>query len=153
MIAEGSQFCDLISTELFLQTMIDFGCGTGRLAPLFDASLYRGVDIDAGAIAEAMTAFGDYAFDVGDEEALTGHQSDAVLFHNVLGGMDDSSVGAVIGKVGSPRVIVSEYGFARDPIWYSRAFEGIGYIMRSGRFIQSPVGEICVLDLHMRARK
>lgn len=153
MIVEGSQFCDLISTELFLQTMIDFGCGTGRLAPLFDASLYRGVDVDAGAIAEAMVAFGDYVFDVGDEEALAMHQTDALLFHNVLGGMSDALATAVIGKIASPRAIVSEYGFARDPIWYSRAFEGIGYILRSGRFIQSPAGEICVLDFHRRARK
>lgn len=52
------------------KSVLDLGCGTGSLAPLFSKKYYVGVDIDEKAIKYAKSKYHGYHFVVGDATRL-----------------------------------------------------------------------------------
>ena len=51
-----------LSEEIGYESVIDFGCGYGRLCESFDSDKYLGVDISPALIEEAKSKFENYRF-------------------------------------------------------------------------------------------
>lgn len=113
--------------------VLEFGCGTGRLAGCFEGMRYLGIDVSAHAIKIAQRAHPGHAFRVfGREERLP--LVDVTLAHTVLLHVPDDELASVVERFNSPRVIVSEIlgrhwrregdppVFNRDQIDYEVAF-------------------------------
>ena len=86
---------------------MEFGCGIGRLAGLFDPGRYVGVDISAHAVAAARCAHPWHRFEViGASDPLP--PADITLVHTVLLHVPDALLPDVIARFESETVIVSE---------------------------------------------
>lgn len=102
---EGEAFFDAISQLCAGKTVLDFGCGIGRLAPLFAPQLYRGVDVCAPAVAAARGRNPEYRFEVVNGQLP---QADVTLAHTVLLHVPDDEIENLVGSFASPVVIISE---------------------------------------------
>lgn len=116
----------------------DVGCGVGRMASLFAADKYVGVDINDLAIKKACEDNPVYTFNV-CAWTDTLPEADTYLFHTVLLHVPDTDLLEVLKPTtGKARVVIMEYmnrmfrgrgdGFAlnRDPKDYSEALLKIG---------------------------
>lgn len=85
--------------------VLEFGCGVGRLAGLFEVEDYIGIDIAPPALAVARQALPGHRFEL-LADALP---SAAVTFaHTVLLHIPDDALAGTMALFTSPRVIVSE---------------------------------------------
>jgi len=130
---EGEGFARLLRDLVGDRRVLEFGCGTGRLASLFDADRYVGVDVCAVALDQARSAHLGRDFRViGDRGVLP--LADVTLAHTVLLHVPDEELDDVVARFSSPRVIVSEIlgrswrrpgnppVFNREPEDYVKAF-------------------------------
>lgn len=126
MIAEGAEFVEKVQATFFLQYTIDFGCGLGRLAPLFRHDLYLGVDSSPTRIAAAKAANPDYLFRLAGEWEVIGF-GHALFAHDILRHLSEENAASAIARFRQPRIIVSEVLRERGFFWYTKAFEQNGY--------------------------
>ena len=94
-----------LTSELDYQTVIDFGCGHGRLCDIFPKEKYLGLDINTDALASAQNKFLDYRFEkIGGE--IT--SADLYLAHSVFLYMTDREVDEALRKMRCKYLLVGE---------------------------------------------
>ena len=123
----------------------EIGCGIGRVAALFPAEKYIGVDVGPQVIATARQRLPSHAFDV------IGYlgpypEADVYLFHMVLLHIPDIALPEVIAKL-SGRVVVFESmdfrlrdgvaNFQRNPEQYIQAFKDGGFELVESKHLPS----------------
>jgi 2-polyprenyl-3-methyl-5-hydroxy-6-metoxy-1,4-benzoquinol methylase len=78
------------------KTVLDLGCGTGKLAPELKAGHYIGIDISPACIEVAKADYGDhgefYCLSVDDLQTLAPQNIDVILMLGVLHHLSDSQV-------------------------------------------------------------
>lgn len=114
----------------------EVGCGSGRLASLFDPRRYIGVDINPQAIENARRQLPIHDLRVID------YESDyppalSYLFHTVMLHVPDERLDGVIGRCGGNSIAIAEtmdrsfrdgkFTFQRNPEEYEAAFARNGY--------------------------
>lgn len=137
-LPEGEHFPHALTHDVGDGVVLEFGCGTGRLAKYFDPSNYVGVDICQAAIDIARDTLPDYSFYlIDDGEELP--ESDVTICHTVLLHISDDEIDDVVNAFSSGRVIVCEVMdsswrrtgdppvFNRDPSDYVSIFAKAGY--------------------------
>lgn len=159
---ESPQWAELLQSLLFGQDVIEFGCGTGRLAPLFSKRRYVGVDICEKAIEQAKAAHHGYEFRLVDETAPI-EGGFALFAHTVLLHVPDDELSATIGRFRQKHVVVSEMlgtkwrragnppVFNRGIMDYEAAFRTAGYSLKRVLFAPYPHYEgedVGVLQFH-----
>lgn len=151
MIAEGNDFEKLIRNETFLQPVIDFGCGNGRLSGLFNASLYLGVDTSLKMVEYAKRSHAGYRFTVvfGGE---TLPASDTIFANDVMKHIPEAAVRDVFSSFRSDRLIISEVFGDRGFIFYSEIASGFGYELHRCIFVPSPGSKIAFMEFHKMER-
>jgi len=107
MWPEGDGFPEFLSGLVGEGSVLEFGCGIGRLAGCFDPECYLGVDVSTFAIAEARLLRPSHRFQVIDD-AKSLPASDVTLAHTVLLHVPDDALQAVVDRFESPRLIISE---------------------------------------------
>lgn len=100
-------FRDLYTVKEY-GTVIDMGCGYGRLAEAFKPSKYKGMDISPSAISEAKRLNPDYRFVLIDEPGCS--HSDTKLLYTVLLHQSDEDIERAIENLcrTTNRIIVAE---------------------------------------------
>ena len=88
-------------------SVLEFGCGPGRLAGQFEPSGYVGVDISANAITHARERNPAHDFRVTDETERLG-PVDTILCHTVLLHVPDEALDGVLSRFDAKRVLVNE---------------------------------------------
>lgn len=128
---EHAGFAPLIKDWTAGRSVVDFGCGRGRLAHIFEPALYTGVDICPAAIDEAREQHPDHRFEVAGRELPA---SDILFANSVLMHLPDDLLPETIRSFRSARVIVAEIlgrhwrrpglppVFNRDLVEYEAAF-------------------------------
>lgn len=115
---EGPQFPAFLQNAVGDVTVLEFGCGIGRLARLFPPSRYVGADICAQALARAAVAYPAHRFVlIADDDDPPLPEADTTLAHTVLLHVPDDRLAATVERFQSHRVIVSEIlgrGWRRD---------------------------------------
>lgn len=105
---EGWDVSDLIkeiADELTYSSVIDFGCGYGRLCKGFDSSKYIGLDINPEAISHAKTRFPDYQFHLVYTEPK---YADIYLAYTVFLHMNEADLHEVLKSFRCKWLIVAE---------------------------------------------
>ena len=147
---EGEKFKIYYPDIFFGQDVIEFGCGTGRLAQFFSKRRYTGVDISAKAIEIAKRDNPGYDFAVlGNNDPIWGggDRVEHVAFaHNVMMHVADEELVPTATRFQQKRLIISEITgrewrregeppvFNREIEEYERAFRSIGYSLRRVQF-------------------
>lgn len=104
---EGDAFASYLRRVIGSRSVLEFGCGVGRLATLFAPDQYIGVDISINALARAHVALPEHRFAlVGRDGALP--PADVTLAHTVLLHVPDDDLAATVARFESPALIVSE---------------------------------------------
>lgn len=105
---EGDGFDEVLRDLVGNGVVLDFGCGVGRLAKVFEPDRYLGVDICADAVDIARQMLPWHRFKVlAEGDALP--RADVTLIHTVLLHVPDGDpLHALIGRLSSERVVVSE---------------------------------------------
>lgn len=121
--------------------VLEFGCGTGRLASQFPPDRYTGVDVSPHALELAQAAAPGHDFRlIAEHDPLP--SADAAFAHTVLLHVPDDALPAVVDRLSAavPRVLVSEIMdrkwrrsghppvYNRNPEDYGRAFAAVGMI-------------------------
>lgn len=90
-LRNAAKLLSLVVTEIVPErrgrSVLDFGCGVGRLAPVLQAVglQYTGVDVSPVAIEQARTAYPEAKFEVADVVSHASHRRfDLVVIHSVL---------------------------------------------------------------------
>lgn len=136
---ESAQFFEILTRKLFLQSVVEFGCGTGRLAKYFDPNLYLGVDICSAAVKYARFSNPLHKFKtlVSATEVVT--SPNAIFAHTVMLHIPDESLEMTCCNFDAPMVVISEVlgrNWRRDgnpPVFnreindYDRAMKFAGY--------------------------
>ncbi len=104
---EGDDFPAFLTGLVGSQTILEFGCGPGRIAKLFDPARYVGVDICAKAIEMARDRLPHHRFMLLEEGDYL-PEAGVTLLHTVLLHVPDEALRPLIERLRSPRVIVSE---------------------------------------------
>lgn len=103
---EGDGFAEVLTGLIGDDSVLDYGCGVGRLAGLFGDDRYTGIDICPDAIERARLAHPKHWF-FSDYEARP--PADVTLLHTVLLHVPDGDpLHVLIGRLSSKRIIVSE---------------------------------------------
>lgn len=128
------------------RSVIDYGCGCGRMSPAFNPLAYWGVDLNPAAIAVAKEKFPTHFF---TENVYLGDLPEAslVLCYTVLLHIADEDLDDVLKQIadtGCEHVIVAEIMdaswraqgpkgpfYQRDFVDYLEAFSRHGFAMRS----------------------
>ena len=135
-LPEGDWFAESMrSLGRIGNSVVEFGCGPGRLAGFFEKRLYEGVDINGNAVGEARRRNPGYRF-----TTLRGAQlppADVYLCHTVLLHIPDDEISRTVEMFGDTDVIVSEvmgrkWRRAGDPPVFNREPEE--YIDIFGRY-------------------
>lgn len=112
-------------------SVVEIGCGYGRLCTAFEPSHYLGTDINPAAIQQARKLHPAYTF-----EPYTGQAADTALLYTVLLHIPDADLAGLIAGISADRVIVAEVMgrhwrragnppvFNREPEEYIEAFGG-----------------------------
>lgn len=127
-------------TELNFRKVLDAGCGTGTLAPMFPKEKYYGIDIDRDLILYAKRKYKGYKFEVGNLTNFTSNEKfDLVLIVGVLHHLNDRDIGKFFNSLSrnltnDARIIVIEAIFPLNKLNF------VGYLLRyfdQGKFIRS----------------
>lgn len=104
---EGEDFGAWL-VELMPGAVLEFGCGTGRLARAFPVERYIGVDVSSHALGAARAQSQHDFREVGEHETLP--VADYAFAHTVLLHVSDDDISAVAARLVSaaPTVFVSE---------------------------------------------
>lgn len=104
---EGFLIPDMLLDFTPFGHVLDFGCGTGRLAVYFWPSSYTGVDINPAAIAHCVEAYPERRFVLAGE--VLPH-ADTALAYTVLLHVPDDELPSTLWRLSSaaPRVLVVE---------------------------------------------
>lgn len=94
-----------ISDQLGYNSIIDLGCGEGRLAPSFDPKKYIGVDIDHRAIQEAQKKFSNYQFTTVEKAP---QYADLYLAYALFGYMSSEALDQILSNIRCKWLIVGE---------------------------------------------
>ena len=127
---EGFDVWALLGEMVGSRSVLDFGCGRGRLSRAFKPVQYIGYDINQAAIEKATADNPDYTYS--DTESI----QDVTLFYTVALHIPDDEVHEAL-DVGSETVIIAEI-MREDmkrgdgiPPAYNRSAEMYAEIMRS----------------------
>lgn len=102
---DASHLVKEIADEIGYSSIIDFGCGYGRLCKGFDANKYIGLDVNPLAISAAQERFQGYQFRiVGDEPQY----ADIYLAYSVFLHMKEGELQEVLTKMRCKWLIVAE---------------------------------------------
>ena len=104
---EGAEFPRILREMVGAATVVEIGCGPGRLAGLFEREDYLGLDICPQALDLAREAHPSHEF-LSMVAYLPAETADVTLFHTVLLHIPDDELPAMIARIRSPRVIVGE---------------------------------------------
>lgn len=91
--------------DIGYRSLLDFGCGYGRLCESFEPGKYLGVDINGRAIAEAKKRYAGYRFEHWQSEPIT---ADVCLSYSVFFHMTDAEIHQALKKMWCKWVIVAE---------------------------------------------
>lgn len=134
---EGDDFPEFLSRLIGRATVLEFGCGTGRLAMCLEPERYVGVDVSPAALEIARQTCPTHRFELIEAAELP--DANVTLCHTVLLHVPDADLSATAARFASPRVIVSEVMgrqwrrdgdppvFNRAPDEYAETFEAAGY--------------------------
>lgn len=104
---EGTELFAAIRTQLH-GNVLEFGCGRGRLASLFDPKQYFGVDICAAAIEVAKKVNPEHQFQL-IEPFATLATVDAVLVYTVLHHIADEYLPNIAQQLRAfPTIVIAE---------------------------------------------
>lgn len=114
----------------------EVGCGTGRIAKIFNPNRYIGVDINETAVKKARDKCPDHNFKCIAWDDIY-PMANTYLFFTVMLHIPDHEIEQVVGRLSGRVVIVEsmgrwkrEYGrgnnYHRDPSDYRKLFEKIG---------------------------
>ncbi|MEI9804088.1 MAG: class I SAM-dependent methyltransferase [Pseudolabrys sp.] len=146
---EGEEFPDVLREAVGDRSVVEFGCGTGRLAKIFSADRYIGVDICFAAILQARMVVQGYSFRR-ITEASTLPDADVTLAHTILLHIPDEDIERTAGRFRSGGVIVSEIlgrkwrrsgnppVFNREQAEYEHVFAGLGFHLEDVRELPYP---------------
>ena len=121
-----------ILRELCVGRVCEVGCGTGRVAKVFDPNDYIGVDINPHAIAEARRVLPDgYVVNLieWDDEYPW---ADTYLFHHVLLHVHEDELPGVLKRCHPSRVVIAKRNdkavcFHRAASVYTDVLKELGY--------------------------
>jgi len=150
----GGEFPDAAALALLINMVgdgraLEFGCGRGRLARLFDSDLYHGVDISSHAIEAAVETHPDYEFSVIEPYADL-PETEIVFGVHVLLHIPDDLIDVMVAKLAAcaERVIVCEImnaEFSDEIFWppamnrdvetYDALFEDCGMSQQQSRAV------------------
>jgi SAM-dependent methyltransferase len=87
-----------ILKSLNFETVLDFGCGYGRLCKAFQPKHYTGIDLNPQAIQEAQNRYPDYFF---KEIELDSEYDnvDIILAYTVFLHLDDDIIGSILQRL------------------------------------------------------
>jgi SAM-dependent methyltransferase len=123
------EFMMFIQNELFLQKIVEYRCGAGRMAWLFNPLNYVGVDIDGDVLAEARKANPAHRFEGAYRwETISG--GDVAFVYDAFERIDGIDLVEEARVFTQPRVLVSEFASKFPLAEYSRAFALNGYGLR-----------------------
>jgi SAM-dependent methyltransferase len=135
---EGIGFADDLHALARSGHVLELGCGAGRLAGFFRPSAYVGVDVCAAALDRAARSHPNHVFALVDTQTAL-PSADVTLAHTVLLHVPDEDLPGLIGRIRSPRVVVSEIlgrhwrrtgnppVFNREADDYAAAFAAAGF--------------------------
>lgn len=121
------------------ETILDFGCGIGILAPLFPRKKYLGFDKDEKAIAFAKVRNPGYSFIVSDATNLKLNKKfDLIVVIGVLHHLDDQEAKAALKTI---RFLLAKNGVVLiiEPIPPIYKWNILGYLLRAsdkGHFVR-----------------
>lgn len=126
-----------LSNELGYDSVIDFGCGYGRLCESFDPEKYLGVDISPALIAEAKSKFENYRFSLLTNEVMG---AELYLAYTVFLHLSDRELHETLRQFRCKWLIVSEilgkeWQRDGDPPVYSRDLSDYVQLLRSHDFV------------------
>ncbi len=94
-----------LSQEIGYKSVVDFGCGYGRLCESFDPDKYLGVDVSPAVIEEAKKKFGQYQFSVLPREVMG---AELYLAYTVFLHLSDNELHKTLQHFRCKWLIVSE---------------------------------------------
>lgn len=89
--------------ELARGSVLEVGCGLGRLCEAFDPNQYLGADINESALVRAREKHPGYTF-----ETYHGQSADTALLYTVLLHISDDDLSGFVAGINADRVIVAE---------------------------------------------
>jgi SAM-dependent methyltransferase len=93
-------FLKRIRPALEADTVVEIGCGYGRMASAFPASRYRGLDVNPAAIEKARKHLAEYRFDVIDFDGPY-PSADLYLAYTVFLHIDDKHIVTIARNLSS----------------------------------------------------
>lgn len=136
-----------LASECAGASVLDFGCGYGRLAPLFLASKYLGIDINSEILKEARGNNPGYRF---EETGMELPVADILLAHTVLVHVSDEDLHETLSGFNARSVVISEIMgrewrrsghppvYNRDEKEYIEAMSKVGYEFHHGHMFPYP---------------
>jgi hypothetical protein len=143
---EGEDFPTRLAALVGPGSVLEFGCGDGRLAPAFDAARYRGVDVSSHAVRVAQMTVATHRFYTMMPDAILPTVT-TTFAHTVLLHVSDEDLPYVVDRLvaSAPHVIVSEVMgrrwrrrgnppvYNRESTEYVTAFTDAGMTLRSAQ--------------------
>jgi trans-aconitate methyltransferase len=93
-------------SNISYSSVIDYGCGTGRLTTCFPPETYLGVDINKNAIKESKHTHKDYKFEVSNLQKE--YETDLTLFYTVLLHIDDNGIKNILNTIKTKYILICE---------------------------------------------
>ena len=94
-----------LTDEIGYESVIDFGCGYGRLCESFDPTKYLGVDVSPKAIEEARNKFAGYKFSLLTNDVMG---AEIYLAYSVFLHLSDKELDETLKQFRCKWLIVSE---------------------------------------------
>lgn len=142
-LPEGPGFLEKLALLVGETDVVEFGCGTGRLAGVFNNQHYLGLDISPKAIEIARRDNPRHQFELTDQNLMYHIKAETLLAHTVLLHIPDEALQGTINRFDTGRVLVNEIMgrswrrdgeppvFNRDREDYVEAFRLDGFTLHS----------------------
>ena len=111
---ESFDAASIIKTLIGDYTVVDFGCGTGRLSRAFKPDQYIGVDVNEDAIKISKKENSDYKFKTIKDYSEIPKQ-DALLLHSVALHIPDEEIKNLFAQANKCIVIAETMGTRNKP--------------------------------------